>query len=200
MTITEYGQCWGCGHNVLDFPALKCPWCSTRAPNMVLRDLHFEPGMDAVAMLQEVKVAMEAVRIRMDGLVTVRRAVCRALLAEGNVREAAELAGCKVASIEKWAGGRAPLSCANGHDRAEHGEYDGKRWSCRKCAEEPPAGPKARTPREIERIRRRDAWVAHRARLARREELARQGNLPERLRPPLPPPGGRRSSSPPSPD
>lgn len=189
-TVTETGFCPSCRRNVLDHPALTCPWCSAVSTALARRDLVIAEDASPAEVLRATTDHLRALEVRMASAKHLRTEAARRALA-GDVVAIAARAGVRVRSVERWAEGRRPPACAKGHVRAEHGRWDGKRrqWVCTACegAREPRKAPARRRPRSG---RVKDLWRAHERRMAQRRALADAGELPERLSAPLAPPVG----------
>lgn len=194
MEISDIGWCPACTRNILDFPALQCPWCRSVDPKLALGDLELPDGASPAETMLATTQYIDQLTVRIKSAMTVRAGAARLAIGDPDLPAVAVAAHVKVRSIEKWAEGPKPAHCPKGHDRNEHGEWNGKRWVCRECVRlAPPPKPKA-TPKP-KKTGLRDAWRAHEARMLKRQTLARAGQLPDRLNPPLPPPVERRGTA-----
>lgn len=188
--ITDIGWCPACRRNVLDHPTLQCPWCSSASPVGARRTLGLSPDADPVETLIAVSEHIDELVRQLRSAKTLRATAARRALA-GDLPAVAEQVHVRVATIEKWAQGSVGPKCSKGHLRAEHGVWDGQRWTCTKCAaDRPPKRPKK--PPNPRKVRVRNAWAAHERRMAERQRLADAGQLPDRLNEPMEPPVPRR--------
>lgn len=184
MTISDIGWCPQCTRNVLDHPALVCPWCSSAAGTLAKKELELPAGAGPGEIIHATTTYIAECMARIKSAQAVRTGAARQALA-GDLPAIAAEAHVRVRSIEKWAKVE-EAQCAAGHARADHGKLVKGRWKCLECerlkpAPQPRVFPKGRT-------KVRDAWRSHEQRMERRQILAKAGQLPDHLNPPMEPP------------
>jgi|GEM_PF-3074334 len=181
--LTEDGFCTSCQGWLHAYPGLACPWCADAATNLEIEGL---TERDTVgSRLRLVNLELDAIRDRERAVKAMRRQLAREAIAQDSLIDVIAEARTTAANLERWARRPKPPTCPNGHLRTEHGYQSHGAWACRLCPQErPKATPKDR--KKGPSIRQ--AWKDHERRLEQRRELARTGELPDRLAEPLPPP------------